>query len=220
MGISGSKPVGNGYGEIQIEGLKEFQQSLKKATEDKTGQKALQEANRETGLFVVKMAKRQARNKQQTAAANTLTASKAMNAVKVIGGSTSVPYFGGANFGAYRNRLRLIKAPVPREGGQRRTRATMVRKGEDFNKVARRVEAQSVDSRGRTTTKGSGQQVRLARTKKGDIRKVKGWNQFGKQGWKKGEDRFLYRAIRLNYQTIVDFYFAALEEANKKVFPD
>jgi hypothetical protein len=112
----------------------------------------------------------------------------------------------------------MIKALTPRQGGQRRTRATMVRIGEDFNKVARRVEAQYVDTRGRTVARNQGTQVRLARTSKGDIRKIRGWNQFGK--WQKGKDQFLYRAIKKHYEEIVEFYFLALDEAHSKVFPD
>lgn len=216
---SGATPVGKGYGDIRIEGLSEFVKAIK-AGEDKEAPKALKEANKKTARFVIAMARREASDKMQRAAAKTLKESSALGAVKVIGGSTDVPYFGGANFGAYRDLIRLIKAPTPRQGGQRRTRATLVRRGEDFNKVAQRVEAQSVDTRGRTIPRNPDQRVRLARTSKGDIRKIHGWNQFGKQEWKKGEDRFLYRAIRKNYEEITEFYFAALEQANLKAFPD
>lgn len=206
---------------IKIEGMTDFQKALRAATADKTGEQAVKEANVKTGEFVVSMARRLARGKMEKKAASSLTASKAMTAVKVVGGNQNVPYFAGANFGAYRNKIRLIKAPVPRQGGQRRTRATMVRSDENFRKVAQRVEAQSVDSRGRLVTRGHGEQrVRLARTKKGEIRKIMGWNQFGKDEWRKGEDRFLYKAIKLHFDEITEFYFAAIAEANKKVFPD
>lgn len=205
-------------GKIEVKGLREFIQTLTKATEDKSGEKAVKEANVKTGLYVIKWAQMEADSKMEKSAAASLTPSKAMNAVRVTGGNQNVPYFAGANFGAYRNRIRLIKALTPRQGGQRRTRATMVRIGEDFNKVARRVEAQYVDTRGRTVARNQGQQVRLARTKSGDIKKIRGWNQF--LPWKKGKDNFLYRSIKKHYDEIVEFYFYALAEANSKVFPD
>ena len=207
---------------IKIEGLTEFQKALRAATADKTGEQAVKAANKKTGDFVEKMAQRLARGKMEKKAAASLKSSQAMAAVRVIGGNQNVPYFAGANFGAYRNKIRLIKAPRPRQGGKQvRTRATMVRSDENFRKVAQRVEAQSVDTRGRLVTRGFGEQrVRLARTSKGEIRKIMGWNQFGKDEWKKDKDRFLYRAIKDNFDEIVEFYFAALDEANRKVFPD
>lgn len=210
---------------IRIPGMREFVTQLRKATEDKSGEQAVKDANVKTGNFVIAMAQREASNKMERKAAATLTASKAMTAVRVVGGSADRPYFAGANFGAHRNRTRLIKAKVTRVVGDRtiekRTRATMVRRGEDIDKVARRVERQFVDYRGRTIKRRNASEemrVRLARTKSGNIRKIKGWNQFRK--FRKGKDYFLYAAIRKNFDDIVRFYFDALGDAVKQVFPD
>lgn len=212
-------------GAIKIVGMRDFTTALRKATEDKSGEQAVKVANVKTGEFVVAMAKREASTKMERRSASTLKATKAMAAVRVALGSEERPYYAGANFGAYRNKRRLIKAHATRVVGDkvisRRTRATMLRSGEKVEKVAARVERQYVDVRGRTMSKRLGvesERVRLARTKSGKIRVMRGWNQFRR--WKKGEDYFLYKAIRKNYNEIVAFYFAALGDAVKTVFPD
>lgn len=213
--------------QIKIEGLKDFLNDIKNATEDKTGQKLVQQANKKTGDFIIQIARREASTKAEKKAAATLTARAAMAAVRVAGGSEAVPYFAGANFGAYRNKVRLIKARAVRDIGggminQKRTRATMVRgigTERQIQQVARRIERQYVDTRGRTVArKEGGQQVRLARTKNGNIRKIRGWNQFRK--WSKGKDYFLFTSIQKNFQEIIDFYYAALDEATRQAFPD
>jgi hypothetical protein len=209
---------------IRIPEMRAFVNALRKATEDKTGEKAVKAANVKTGDFVIRMAQREATTKMERKSAATLTASKAMTAVRVALGGQDVPYYAGANFGAHRNVTRLIKAKAVRDIGggminQKRTRATMVRKGESVEKVVRRVERQYVDTKGRTLSRRQGgQQVRIARTKTGRVRMRKGWNQFRK--WEKGKDYFLYAAIRRNYDEIVEFYFAALGDAVNEVFPD
>jgi hypothetical protein len=157
-------------------------------------------------------------------AAGTLQAVKSASQVKVTGGGDpEVPYFGGANFGAYRGKIRLIKAPMVRQSGkrtiQKRGRAVMVRNFESIDKVARRVEGQYVDTRGRNIGRRlGGQQVRLARTKSGNIRKIRGWNQFRR--WKKGQDYFLYRAVKKHQEKIIRFYLVAMDDAVKEAFPD
>lgn len=212
---------------IKIVGLSDFLRDIKNATEDKSGQKLAQEANKKTGEFIIDIARREASTKAEKKAASTLTAKKAMAAVRVVGGSEAVPYFAGANFGAYRNKVRLIKARAVRDIGggfinQKRTRATMVRgigTQRQIQKTAQRVERQYVDTRGRTVArKEGGQQVRLARTKSGNIRKIRGWNQFRK--WSKGKDYFLFRSIQKNFKEIIEFYYEALDDATRKAFPD
>lgn len=212
---------------IKIVGLSDFLRDIKNATEDKSGQKLAQEANKKTGEFIIDIARREASTKAEKKAASTLTAKKAMAAVRVVGGSEAVPYFAGANFGAYRNKVRLIKARAVRDIGggfinQKRTRATMVRgigTQRQIQMTAQRVERQYVDTRGRTMTrKEGGQQVRLARTKSGSIRKIRGWNQFRK--WSKGKDYFLFRSIQKNFKEIIEFYYEALDDATRKAFPD
>jgi hypothetical protein len=208
---------------IRVEGLKQFHAAVKKLQDDKEGEDALRKANVRTANLVVGMARREASSKIERKAAATLTASKSASAVKVIGGDANVPYFGGANFGSYRNKTRLIKAPIVRDDGrriaQKRTRATMVRRSRDIDKVVRRIERQYVDTRGRTIGKREGgQQVRVARTKSGAIRKIRGWNQFRR--WRRGKDYFLYQAINKHERKIINFYAVALDDALREAFPD
>lgn len=209
---------------IRIPGMNDFVKAIRKATEDKKGEEQVKAANYRVGLLVVRMAQREARTDMEKKAAETLTAKKAMTAVRVGLGGWTTPYYAGANFGAYRNQTRLIKARALRDLGggktfQRRTRATLVRKGENIDTVVRRVERQYVDTRGRTIKRRQGgTQVRLERTKSGGVKKMKGWNQF--KPWRKNKDYFLYEAIRNNYDQIVTEYFDALGDAVREVFPD
>lgn len=209
---------------IRIEGLKDFTDSVKKATQDKTGEKLLIDANVRTANLVVGMARRHASTRMEKSAAKTLEAVKTANVVRVRGGNDpDKPFFGGANFGAYRNKIRLIKAPLLRDDGrrvaQKRTRATLVRRSKDVDKVVRRIERQYVDSKGRTLSpRQGGQQVRVARTKSGAIRKVRGWNQFRR--WRKGKDYFLFEAVNRHWTSIERFYLVALDDALNAAFPD
>lgn len=212
---------------IRIYGMKEFTQELRKATEDKSGTAILRDANMEVARFVIRMAKREANGKMENKAAASLNPSRALAAVRVVGGSDQVPYFAGANFGAYRNKVRIVKAPVIRDIGAgrietRKTRATLVRgrgSQREIDQIVKRIERQYVDTRGRTVTEREGGiQVRVKRNKNGSIRKMRGWNQFGR--WRKGKDNFLYKAIGKHWDKIVDTYFDEMERAMKKAFPD
>lgn len=204
------------YGKVEVVGLAAFRREVRKATEDGSGEELLREANYRAGLEVIRWAKAEAHgDRQRMSAAKTLTSLRRGYGVYVVGGDKTVPYFGGANFGSDRNVRRIIKAP--RQG--KRSRATRVRSGEDIEKVVRKIEAQRVDRRGRTVTaKEGGRQIKVARTKSGSTRVIRGWNQFGK--WRKGRDYFLYRGVNRNYQDLEMIYEAMLRRALRDAFPD
>lgn len=204
------------YGKVEVLGLAAFRREVRKATEDGSGEELLKEANYRAGLEVIRWAKAEAQgNKQRMSAAKTLTSLRRGYGVYVVGGDKTVPYFGGANFGSDSNVRRIIKAP--RQG--RRSRATRVRAGEDIEKVVRKIEAQRVDKRGRTVTATEGgKQVKVARTKSGSTRVIRGWNQFDK--WRKGKDYFLYKGVSRHYDDLEMIYEAMLRRALRDAFPD
>ena len=211
-----ARKVESGYGKVNVLGLAEFRRYVRQATEDGTGEEALKEANYRVGLQVIRWAQREAAGDAQRAqAADTLTSTRRGYGVYVTGGDRTTPWFGGANFGADRDIRRLVKAP--KQG--KRSRATRVRNEEDIEKVVRRVEAQFVDRRGRTMTqREGGKRVRLARTKSGSVRVIRGWNQFDK--WTKGKDYFLYRGIAKHSDDLERIYLDEMEQALRQVFPD
>lgn len=205
-----------GYGKVNVLGLAEFRKYVKQATADGSGEEILKEANYRVGMQVVRWAQREAAGDAQRAqAADTLTSLRRGYGVYVTGGDRKVPWFGGANFGSDRDVRRLVKAP--KQG--KRSRATKVRAGEDIEKVVRRVEAQFVDRRGRTVTqREGGKRVRLARTKSGSVRVIRGWNQFDR--WRRGKDYFLYRGIARHSNDLERIYLDEMEKALRQIFPD
>ena len=213
-----AKPVVRGQGasgtKIEVEGLNAFLRDLKKS-----GQRAdddIRSANEKVADIVIKKARTLANTKQEKRAAATLQESSTLTAVRVTGGSAKVPYFGGANFGAYVNRKRIIKAPRTTAEGRRRGRSTIVRRGESVTKVVQRIEAQSVDSRGKLVPRGHGNRVQVARLKNGQVKVIRGWNQFRAQGgkptrWRKGKDQMVYAAVKATERQVVETYGAALD---------
>lgn len=207
------------YGEVKVAGLANFNRELKKAAGQPAQQAMMKRANERVARLVIKGAQKEAAplGKMQRKAAATLVPASAANAVRVTGGDRTVPYFGGANFGAYRDRTRLIKARGVGGMRGRRGRATMVRRGEDIDKVARRVESQYV-RRGKTVTAAEGgKQVKLQRTAAGGIMKMQGWNQFRK--WRKNRDYFLYKAVHKNERKISAAYLEELDRVADQAFP-
>ena len=160
--------------------------------------------------------------KIQVKAAATLKPAKRTDGVYVIGGSRDIPYFGGANFGAYNDVLRVLKASRMYKG--QRGRATMVRKEEEWrvDKIVRKIEQQYVSASGKTVTRREGREgglrIQVARTGAGSIRTMRGWNQF--KPWRKDQDYMLYRAIKNNIDEIVALYFKELDRLTKQAFPD
>jgi len=212
-----------GYGKVEVENLTPFLREIKKATDKGAADALMKEANERVARVVIRGAQALATTKQQRKAAATLETSSSRMAVKVIGGGKGVPYFGGANFNARLNETRLIKSPNVRGT---RARATLVRSGENIDRVARRVESQYVDSRGRNIgRRAGGTQVTLSRTKAGGLRAIKGWNNFTAKGqrpvaWVKNKDNFVYASVTMNYDSIVASYQRFIDDNLGTAFPD
>jgi hypothetical protein len=144
-----------------------------------------------------------------------MTPSTRADGVYVIGGGPKYPFFGGANFGAYNNEKRLIKA---RNARGKRGRATIVRRGENVDKVAKRVEQQYVTRGGKTVSKKEGgRQVKLERTAAGGVKVIRGWNQFRR--WTKRHDYFLYQSVASNRRDIEKMYLKAMNDITRESFP-
>ena len=203
--------------DVQVAGLSELTRSVKRAADGGASLAALKKANERVATEIIKGARAKAatQGKMEAKAAQSLSPSTRADGVYVIGGGTQVPYFGGANFGAKRNEKRIIKARSVRG---KRGRATLVRRGEDVDKVAKRVEAQYVSRSGKTMTKKEGGlQVKLERTKSGGVKTITGWNQF--RPWKKRRDFFLYASVTQNSKKIERMYLEAMKEISSQAFP-
>lgn len=204
------------FGKIEIINYTAFIKAIKQAADEGYTESVIQKANEEVANIIIRRANQIATGKMEKRAASTLVQSASKLRVAVTGGGKAAPFFGGANFGSYRDTRRLIKAPNVRG---RRSRATLVRHGEDIDVVARRVENQSVEASGKTISKKlGGQQVTLARTKSGAVRVIKGWNQF--REFQKGRDHFLYRAVSYEEQHIMGLYQTAIDRVTGDAFPD
>lgn len=212
---------------VEIQNLTPFIKGLKSATADPKGLDQLKKANAEVASFVIKKAYQTADSPQRKRAAETLQPAKSTVGVYVLGGSRSFPFFGGANFGAQHDLLRLIKARKKRGTNKgRRSRATTVRRDEEWklDKIIKKVESQTVNRSGKTISrKEAGRdaklyQVQLQRTKSGGVMAIRGWNQFGT--WSKGKDYFLYKAIKQNYDEIGEIYLIELGKVTSAAFPE
>jgi hypothetical protein len=204
------------FGKIEIVNYTQFIKGIKQATDDGYSESIIAKANDEIAAIIIRRANQIAVTKMEKRAAASLVKSSNKLRVAVTGGGKTVPYFGGANFGSFRDTRRLIKAPNMRG---KRSRATTVRHGEDVDVVVKRVESQSVESSGKTISKRlGGQQVEIARTKSGGVKVIKGWNQF--KQFKKGQDFFLYRAVSREEAHIMMLYQTALDRVTGEAFGD
>ena len=212
---------------VKVQGAAEFERELKKMLPDKKGVELLKKANEDVANFIVKKAIATASTSMEKKASRTMTSAKSSAGVYVLGGSSTVPYFGGANFGANHDLLRLIKARKVRGVNKgRRSRATTVKKSEEWrlDKIVRKIEGQYVSRSGKTISKKEAgkdaklNRVQLARTKSGAVRTMRGWNQF--KNWTKKKDYFLYASIKNNFDDIVEFYSERMAQVSKDAFPD
>lgn len=225
-------PVIKSTESVKVDGLADFRKELKKIQTEggENGQALLGEANEKVATFVIRhaIAKAATLGSMQFNAAESMDASKSGVSARINAGGNKAPWFGGAEFGAHRNLRRLVKKPVRRTNNQgktftkKRTRATIVRDNEDIGKVARRVERQYVDKSGKTVgRREGGRQVQLERDKSGNIKVIRGWNQFQKwRGNKTGAGYFLFPTIRERYEEIGEIYMDELDRITKQVFPD
>ena len=211
------------FGAVEVIGLTEFIRDIRKSVDKGAADAKIREANERVAQVVIRTAKALANTKQERRAAGTLETSSTVQRVEVRMGGRAAPYAGGANFGAYTDQRRLIKAPNQRG---RRSRATRVREGESLLKVATRVESQFVSRSGRTVgMREGGTRVQLARTSSGALRVINGWNQFRAKGqpptrYAKGKDQFLYRAVTLTQKQISESYQRFIDETLGRAFTD
>lgn len=96
-------------GSVKVEGLKEFLSEIKKL-DDKGIQNELKDVNYKVAELVTATAKSKASGlgRMEARAAESLKPSRRANAAVVTGGG-SVPFFGGAEFGAGRNVIRQTR---------------------------------------------------------------------------------------------------------------
>jgi hypothetical protein len=198
-------------GRVEVVGLNKFRQDLKRSTAD--ADKQMTEANNKVAGVVIRGARALADTRQEKRAAATLAATSTGRAARVTGGGKGVAYFGGANFGAHINQRRIIK--LKGKGQSKRGRSTVVRKGQRVKDVVGRIEAQSNPNTGRG--------VSVKRDKAGNVKVIRGWNQFRAAGgrptrWRKGKDQFLYAAVRTMYPTIAREYQEALDRFTHDAF--
>ncbi len=190
---------------IKVQGLAELQRELRKL--DEAGLlDQLKDANEEVAQIVVDRARQKARalGGMEARAAASLTARRASRRAEVSLGGRGAEFAAGAEFGAYRDKVRLLK----RSGSRKRTRAYIVRAESEraIAQATKRIEAQR--------NINNGQQVRV-------VGQVRGWNQFVPwTGNKAGAGRFLFPAIRDRTEEIVDVYGDALDRITKQAFPD
>lgn len=193
-----------GADSIRVQGLRDLNRALRDLPDDGSGQKLLKQANYNVAEFVVGKAKPafqslDAETKGQAGkVAKTLRPLKDQLRGVVAMGGAQVPWASGVEFGAYRNKRRLIK----NTGG----RATIVRDEERLGRVIKNVQAQR--------NINTGQQVRVTKM-------IRGWNQFLEwRGNREGAGYALFPTMRQNMQEIVDFYGDELDKVMREAFPD
>lgn len=211
---------------VLIEGLSDFRKQLNKVKREHgvDGTKGLKKANHAVAQFVVDRSTLKAKSMggREALAASTMRASKTVSAAEIRAGGKGKAgaMFGGAEFGAYRNRRRLVKNTQGMTN--RRIRKTIVRDDEDITNVIRRVEQQTVmfrpdgsfDTVAKRTRRIGGVAVRVTGV-------VIGWNQFN--DWKGNKQKagyFLYPTLRSSTDDIVIKYADEMEKQLKPVFPD
>ena len=203
---------------INVTGLTALRREIKKVSDagGPNGSDMLKDLNYKVAELVIGKAKSAASGVSSMAskAAQSMDASRSGVSARVNAGGSKYPFFGGAGFGAYSDRKRLIK----NTGG----RATIVRKNESVAKVRSRVENQTLQydryggsstvrkrtrAQGNTAVKVTG--VRL------------GYNQF--KPWRGngvGAGYFLFPTVRKNIDEIIDLYGDGMQDILRDVFPD
>lgn len=204
---------------INVTGLNELRRAIKEADKrfGSSGQDALKDVNYKVAEYVIDQAQGTAAGlgDMQRKAAASMDASRSGVSARVLAGGRQAPFFGGAEFGAHRNKRRLLK----NTGG----RATLVRNSENVDKVIRRVENQTVayDRYGAPNTVKRRAREAWGATPVKVTGTILGWNQF--RDWRgngRGAGYFLFPTIRQNLQDIIDMYGDEMQKLLGDVFPD
>lgn len=217
-------------GSIRIRGLRELQQELKELADPEEFEEALKEAHFKIAEMVRSMASPLIPTRTG-AARGSLTAQRTLRAARISMGGAGAVHALGVEFGAKQNLRRIVKERPIRFGRDRqgnltarrgaRTRATIVRDGEDVDTVIGRVQRQSVDEFGRTQARGRGVLVSVARYKNGSPKVRLGWNHF--RDWRGiGPDAgyAIYPTIRRNQTMIAETYEREVDRITRDAFPD
>ena len=215
---------------LRVRGLSDLNKELRELADPERFQEELKEAHWKVAEMVRTLA--EPRIPVKTGAArNSLTAQRTQYAARLsMGGGTAVHAL-GVEFGAKQNLRRIVKERAIRFGTDkdgnrtqklgRRTRATVVRDGEDIDSVIGRVTQQSVDEFGRTQAKGRGVLVKVATYKNGSPKVRRGWNQFRQwRGVGPGAGYAVYPTIRENQRQIMAMYEAEVDKIVRDAFPD
>ena len=202
-------------GSIQVDGLNELRRALKKLDDENSTEwrKELAAANFKVADFVVQQARPEMASLggMGARAAATMTASRSGVSARLSPGGAKAPFAEGVEFGAHRNKRRIIK----NTGG----RATIVRSGEDIDVVTGRVEAQSIETQARGTAlkRLRGQGVTAVKA----VRVIEGWNQF--RSWKGNGPTAgyaLYPTMRAHETETIEIYGQAVDQIMTDAFPD
>ena len=190
---------------VVVKGLDDFRRELRRL-DDAALTDQLKDANQEVAQLVVDKAKSNARalGGMEAKAAASLAARRGQARSEVSLGGRGAEFAAGAEFGAHRNKIRLLK----QSGSRRKQRAYIVRSetAGAVAKATKRIEAQSNINTGQKVA-GTGQ--------------VRGWDQFVPwTGNKAGAGRFLFPAIRQRADDIVEVYGDAIDKLTKQAFPD
>lgn len=203
---------------INVTGLNELRREIKKVQDagGPSGTEQLKDLNYKVADFVVGKAKSAASgvSKMAKKASESMEASRSGVSARVNAGGKKHPYFGGAEFGSYSDRKRLIK----NTGG----RSTIVRKNESVAKVQRRVENQTLayDKYGGSSTVRKRARADYGATAVKVIGVRLGWNQF--QPWRGNKTKagyFLFPTVRKNIDEIIEIYGDGMDDLLRDVFP-
>ena len=215
---------------LRVVGLSDLNKELRELADPERFQEELKDAHFKVADLVRSLAESKIPVKTGAARAS-VTAQRTQNAARLSMGGGKAAHALGVEFGAKHDLRRIVKERSIRfkreEDGSlstrlgRRTRATVVRDGEDIDSVIGRVTQQSVDEFGRTQAKGRGVLVKVARYKNGSPKVRLGWNHF--RSWRGiGPDAgyAIFPFIKRNNQVIVELYEDEIADITGDAFPD
>jgi hypothetical protein len=215
----------NRSGSVTVRGLDELIREVKQLDNADEFEVRIKDANYKVGELV-KLGSQPRIATQSSRAAGTMSVSRALKAARLSFGGPKAPWALGVEFGAHRDRRRIIKeraARISKSGkflGWSQGRATILRDGEDVDKVIGRIERQTVDEQGRTQARGRGKGVKVSyKNGRPDVRL--GWNQF--RPWKGiGPDAgyAIFPFIKANSAAIVELYGDEIDKITGDAFPD
>jgi hypothetical protein len=206
-------PIHRG-GAIQVRGLDELRAGLKNLDDAAYWEDQLATANEYVAEYVADAAEPRMRGLggMGARAAATLEARRSGKAGRIALGGPSAPFAAGVEFGAHRNVRRVIK--------NTRARPTIVRDGENIDRVIGNIENQSIEAGSRKTSykrfRGRGDVIGVRA-----VRVIRGWNQF--KPWKgngSSAGYALFPTIRERQREIVAIYEKETAEITKAAFPD